>query len=75
MLNFLLGLFGKGKPSIQELLKNGAIVVDVRTSGEYRSGHVKGSKNIPLQSLSGKVKKLKKKNKVIITCCASGMRS
>ena len=75
MLNFLLGLFGKGKPSIQELLKDGAIVVDVRTSGEYRSGHVKGSKNIPLQSLSSKIKKLKRKNKVVITCCASGMRS
>ena len=70
MLNFLLGLFGKGKPSIQELLKDGAIVVDVRTSGEYRSGHVKGSKNIPIQSLSSKIKKLKKKNKVIITCRA-----
>ena len=70
-----MGLFGYGKPSIRELLKDGAIIVDVRTSGEYRSGYVKGSRNIPLQSLSSKIKKLKKKNKVIITCCASGMRS
>ena len=75
MINFLMGLFGYGKPSIRELLKDGAIIVDVRTSGEYRSGYVKGSRNIPLQSLSSKIKKLKKKNKVIITCCASGMRS
>ncbi len=31
---------------------NGAILVDVREKDEYRSGHIPGSKNIPLSTLS-----------------------
>lgn len=38
-------------------------------------GHVKGSKNIPLQSIQGQVNKIKKMNKPVVVCCASGMRS
>ena len=49
--------------------------MDVRSRQEYLSGHVKGSVNIPLDQLSNGVKKLKNKEQVIITCCASGMRS
>jgi phage shock protein E len=58
----------------KELMKNGAQIIDVRTKGEYASGHIKGSINIPLNELSNQSKKIKK-NTVIITCCASGMRS
>lgn len=57
-----------------ELLANGAKIIDVRTPSEYKSGHVRGSINIPLQELNQKLKKLNKKD-IIITCCASGMRS
>ena len=60
---------------IADALANGAIIVDVRTVGEYRQGHVEGSINVPLDTLAGKVKKLKKMNKPILLCCASGMRS
>lgn len=56
------------------LLKSGAIILDVRTKGEYQSGHIKGSINIPLQTLEANIGKLKK-DKPVITCCASGMRS
>jgi rhodanese-related sulfurtransferase len=75
MLNFLKRLLGGG-PSVDlgELIKNGAIILDVRTKGEYQSGHVKGSINIPLDQLSSNLKKLDS-SKSIITCCASGMRS
>jgi rhodanese-related sulfurtransferase len=55
-------------------MDNGAVIIDVRSAGEYRGGHIPGSKNIPLQNLSGQIAKLDKK-KPIITCCASGMRS
>ena len=57
------------------MVKNGAIIVDVRSKGEYASGHIKGSLNIPVDALSANLGKLKDKNKTIITCCASGMRS
>jgi len=58
----------------KELLNKGAQIVDVRTRGEYASGHIKGSVNIPLNELTLNIKKLKK-DKPVITCCASGMRS
>lgn len=75
MLNSIKNILGFG-PTVdfKELVKNGAQIVDVRTRGEYASGHVKGSINIPLNELSSGIKKLKK-DKPIITCCASGMRS
>ena len=57
-----------------QLINDGAVIVDVRTKGEYQQGHIKGSMNIPLNNLSNQLTKLKK-DKPIITCCASGMRS
>jgi rhodanese-related sulfurtransferase len=75
MLNALKKMLGMG-PSVDlgELIKNGAIILDVRTKAEYQMGHVKGSINIPLDQLTSNLNKLDK-NKPIITCCASGMRS
>lgn len=70
-----LGIGKKRKQMIEEALANGAIIVDVRTVGEYRQGHVEGSINISLDTIAGKVKKLKKMNKPILLCCASGIRS
>lgn len=76
MLDAIKSLFGFG-PSVdyKDLLKQGAIIVDVRSKGEYQGGHIKGSINIPVDSLSGNLAKLKDKSKPVITCCASGMRS
>lgn len=75
MLKALKKMLGMG-PSVDlgELIKNGAIILDVRTKAEYQMGHVKGSINIPLDQLTSNLNKLDK-NKPIITCCASGMRS
>ena len=70
----LLG-FGNKTNNIQEFLEKGAIIIDVRTTGEYTSGHIKGSKNIPLDIIQSKVQEIKKLNKPVITCCRSGMRS
>ena len=58
MLNTLKNLLGFGpKVDFAELVKQGAVIVDVRTPGEYAGGHIKGSMNIPLQSLSGQDRK------------------
>jgi len=75
MLDRLKKLFGgAASVDLKEKVKSGALIIDVRTLGEYNSGHVKGSVNIPLDQLQGKISKLDK-DKTIITCCASGMRS
>jgi rhodanese-related sulfurtransferase len=74
-MGILSALFGKKETvNIGELIKNGAQIIDVRSSGEFAQGHIKKAKNIPLDKLSGQLNKLDK-NKAIITCCASGMRS
>jgi phage shock protein E len=59
----------------KQLIADGALVVDVRTPAEYNSGHIKGSINIPVDMIKGKVGELKQKNQTIITCCRSGARS
>jgi len=55
-------------------MAQGATIIDVRTKGEYQGGNIKGSINIPLNNLKDHLSKLKK-DSVILTCCASGMRS
>lgn len=74
-MGFFSNLFKSApKVDLAELVKNGATIVDVRTKEEYKGGHVKGSINIPLNVVGLSASKLNK-DKPIITCCASGMRS
>ena len=72
-MGLLTNLFGKSV-DYSALVRAGAVIIDVRSPGEFAGGHIKGSKNIPLQELPKKLNSLPK-DKVIITCCASGMRS
>ena len=69
-------LFGGTKQQrLEDFTARGAVVLDVRSRGEYDSGAIPGAKNIPLQQVSSKIETIKKWNKPVITCCASGMRS
>ncbi len=56
------------------LLSQGAVVIDVRSAGEYLSGAREGSINIPLGELEAGADKLDRQKPVIL-CCASGTRS
>jgi hypothetical protein len=64
-------IFGPGVDYAQ-LVKNGAIILDVRTPGEYAGGHIKGSKNIPLQSLKI-YQKTKQSSPVVLQECAADL--
>lgn len=76
ILDSLKSLFGQGpQVSYADLHREGAIILDVRSRGEFTSGHIKGSVNISVDLLPQQLHRLNDKNKVIITCCASGMRS
>ncbi len=57
-----------------ELLKAGAVIIDVRTKAEFASGHIRGATNIPLQELAANLHRLPRESPVVV-CCASGMRS
>lgn len=76
MINALKTMLGLS-PAVdyKELVSQGAIILDVRSKGEYAGGSIRGSINIPVDVLGSQLSRLKDKNTPIITCCASGMRS
>lgn len=62
------------KKRMPDLLKQGAIVVDVRSRAEFQTASREGSLNIPLDELDQGATHLDPK-KTIVVCCASGVRS
>jgi rhodanese-related sulfurtransferase len=75
MLGLLKKIFGGSSVNFKELVSKGAVIIDVRSPGEYKAGHINGSKNFPLDSIRSKVNELKKLGKPVITVCRSGTRS
>ncbi len=74
-MGILDSLFGNKGEKIEEYKAKGAMVIDVRSPGEFQSGHVKGARNIPLPEIRGRVSEIAHYKKPIILCCASGGRS
>lgn len=74
-MGLLSFLFGDKTKKIKDFQERDAIIVDVRSKAEYDSGAIPGSKHIPLQQITSKAAQIKKWDKPIITCCASGVRS
>lgn len=83
-MGFLSSIFGSKKytnisnEELQNIIKNNkdALILDVRTPGEFSSGHIPKLKNIPVQELSSQVGNLDAyKDDDIIVYCASGARS
>ena len=74
MLSLLKKLFKSTEVDLSQLIKDGATIFDVRSKGEFATGHVKRSINIPLEQIATSVDKLKSHSH-IITCCRSGNRS
>lgn len=74
MLNAIKKFLGMSTIDMSTLISEGAKVIDVRTPGEFSSGHFKGSINIPLDVISSKLNTLDKE-KTYVLCCRSGMRS
>ncbi len=72
-LKKILGL--SPKTDYKKLVREGAMILDVRTKREYAGGHIQGSINIAVDQLKDNLHHLKEKEKPIITCCASGIRS
>lgn len=76
MIQIFKNLFGLGpKTDYKSLVQQGALIIDVRTKNEFLSGHIKKSKNIPLNTLNNQLNLLKDKDRPYLLCCASGMRS
>ena len=59
---------------LPELKKQGALLVDVRSSAEFANGNAAGTVNIPLNELGSRLNEIPKSAPVVL-CCASGTRS
>lgn len=57
-----------------EKIKNGAVIIDVRTAAEYATGHIEGSVNISLGEIRERYTELDP-SKTYITTCSHGLRS
>lgn len=59
-----------------EYLKNGAIVIDVRSPNEFESGHILQAYNMPLDRIEILVPTaVRDKNKPLLLHCSTGVRS
>jgi len=58
------------------LINEGALLIDVRTQAEFDAGHILDARHVPQDQVASSAESLKKyKDKVVIACCESGMRS
>lgn len=73
--NLLKKLFGLESDDLKGFLDRGAVIIDVRTPSEFKSGHPKGAINIPLAGIGSEIARIKKMGKPVVTCCRSGARS
>ena len=60
----------------QAYLRKGALVIDVRTAGEFVAGHLPHAVNLPLSEIEANLaRRVKDKNQVLLLHCQSGTRS
>ncbi len=59
----------------RKLVQEGARLVDVRSPGEFASGHIDGALNIPVNVIGNRATEIGPKDKPVILYCASGARS
>ena len=65
----------KQNDSARQLVANGALLLDVRTPGEFAGGHIEGALNIPVQELGARVSEVGPKSRPVVVYCRSGGRS
>ena len=65
-----------GPTEAVRLMNQGAVLVDVRSQAEFDSGHILDARHVPQDEVAQAAETLKRfKDKVVIMCCESGMRS
>lgn len=60
--------------TLQQMVNDGAVLLDVRLESEYQNDHLPGSMNLPLSLLRSKARELDK-SKQYIAVCDTGRRS
>ena len=57
--------------TVSQLVRRGAILLDVREAPEWRAGHAPGARQIPLSHLPARMKDLPPQ-RTVVTVCRSG---
>ncbi len=58
------------------LMNDGAVMVDVRSTNQYKDGHISGARSVPGDQIAAGAAALDKlKNRTVIVCCDSGATS
>ena len=56
-------------PTLQEKLKSGAaVLLDVRPSSEFNSGHLPDARSIPVEELAERIKELPQDREIVAYC-------
>lgn len=74
----LMKFMGRGDlkgADARKLVEGGARLLDVRSPGEFASGHVPGAINVPLDALERRLGEVGPKERTVVVYCASGARS
>lgn len=67
---------GKAAPAeVHQLVADGAALVDVRSPGEFSSGHIAGALNIPVDEIARRSSEIGPKDQAVVLYCRSGARS
>jgi phage shock protein E len=75
VFKYFTGVKKSSPAEVLEKIRAGAKVIDVRTPQEFSGGAYRKAKNIPLDTLPGRLAELGAKDKPIVLYCASGSRS
>ncbi len=83
MVPRMMGMMGGGLPTVAAddlLTRLGApsapVVLDVRTQGEFKAGHIGGAINIPHDQIPARLADLgPDRSREIVVCCAMGGRA
>jgi phage shock protein E len=72
-----MGLLSFLRPgtSLKELLRKGAVIIDVRTPNEFDRGKIPDSINIPVDRIASNAERIRQIKHPVIFCCSSGERS
>ena len=69
-MSWLSDLFGGGQ--IKQAIREGAVIIDLRTAYEYDQGHIPQSLNIPVDRIKANIGRIKVLRKPVILCCSTG---
>ena len=67
----LLSILGLGNGKLKEALRQGAIVIDIRTAAEFDRGKVRDSINIPVDRININLQRIVQMKRPIIICSSS----